>query len=89
MRCVAAFLLTCMATLACAQTYPQRPIRVIVPYPAGSGTDLVARAFGQKLGEAIGQPLKPAIASGSTSIPTSTVSGEPCASQSAKRPTPQ
>ena len=32
-----------------AQTFPAKPIRLVVPYPAGSGTDIVARAVGQKL----------------------------------------
>ena len=45
------------AGAARAQAYPQRPIRVIVPYPAGSGTDIVARALGQKLGESLGQQI--------------------------------
>lgn len=56
-RGVILILLTGAAMLAGAQNYPQRPIRVIVPYPAGSGTDIVARAFGQKLGDVLGQPL--------------------------------
>jgi len=34
---------------AYAQTYPLKPIRLVVPYPAGTGTDIVARAIGQKL----------------------------------------
>lgn len=43
---------------AYAQTaYPSRPIRLIVPFPAGAGTDIVARTVGQKLGEALGQPV--------------------------------
>lgn len=40
-----------------AQSYPARPIRFIVAYPAGGGADLVARAVGQKLGEAWGQQV--------------------------------
>ena len=47
-------LLSVMAA-ANAQTYPAKPVRIIVPFPPGGGTDIVARAVGQKLGEALGQ----------------------------------
>ena len=41
-----------------AQTgFPARPIRLIVPYPPGAGTDIIARLIGQKLGEALGQQI--------------------------------
>ncbi len=36
--------------------WPERPIRILVPYPAGGSTDILARLVGQRLGEAIGQP---------------------------------
>jgi tripartite-type tricarboxylate transporter receptor subunit TctC len=42
---------------AFAQEYPNKPIRIIVPFPAGSSTDIVARTVGQKLGERLGQPV--------------------------------
>jgi len=42
---------------ATAQTYPQRPIRVIVPFVPGGGTDIMARAFGHKFTEARGQTV--------------------------------
>lgn len=42
---------------ATAQNYPQRPIRVIVPFVPGGGTDMMARAFGQKFSEARGQTV--------------------------------
>ena len=39
------------AQFARAQTYPTRPIHLIVPYPAGGGTDFFARLVGQKMSE--------------------------------------
>ena len=36
-------------------TYPSRPVRLIVPFPPGGGTDFLARTMGQKLGERLGQ----------------------------------
>ncbi len=40
-----------------AQNYPAKPIHLIVPYPAGGGTDFFARLVGQKMSEFIGQPF--------------------------------
>jgi tripartite-type tricarboxylate transporter receptor subunit TctC len=45
------------AAAAVAQTYPSQPIKLIVPYPPGGNTDIVARVFAQKLSERIGQPV--------------------------------
>ena len=46
------------ATLAGAQdAYPNRPITIVVPFGAGSGSDIGARVIGQKLGEAMGQSV--------------------------------
>ena len=46
-----------MVENASAQNYPARPIHLIVPYPAGGGTDFFARLVGQKMSELIGQPI--------------------------------
>jgi tripartite-type tricarboxylate transporter receptor subunit TctC len=46
-----------LSGLAIAQAYPNRPIRFVVPYPAGGSTDIVARLVAQFLSERIGQPV--------------------------------
>jgi len=40
-----------------AQTYPSKPIRLVVPFPAGGATDLLARSIAQRLGPALGQTV--------------------------------
>src|SRR6516225_3176685 len=47
--------LPALSRVARAQAYPTRPVRVIVPAPAGGGTDIVARLIGQWLSERLGQ----------------------------------
>src|SRR5947208_17014083 len=37
--------------------WPQRPIRLIVPFPAGASTDVIARVIGQKLSQQLGQQI--------------------------------
>jgi tripartite-type tricarboxylate transporter receptor subunit TctC len=55
--------ITALIALACGfaanaqQSYPNRPVRVVVFVPAGGGADLLARVMGQKLGEALGQTV--------------------------------
>jgi tripartite-type tricarboxylate transporter receptor subunit TctC len=46
-----------LSRIAMAQTYPTRPVRWIVGYPAGGSADLVARLIGQHLAERLGQPF--------------------------------
>ena len=52
-----AAVLPAVARIAAAQTYPTRPVRLIVGYPPGGPTDIVARLMGQWLSERLGQPL--------------------------------
>ena len=54
--CTAAHLIAAAATQA-ADNYPTKPIRAIVGYPPGGGTDLVGRMIGQKLGESLRQTV--------------------------------
>jgi tripartite-type tricarboxylate transporter receptor subunit TctC len=44
-------------SVASAQTYPTRPVRIVVPYAAGSSTDIIARLIGQWLSERLGQQV--------------------------------
>src|ERR1700722_982028 len=62
MRPLRRHLLACVlaalaATAASAQTYPSRPIRLVVPFAAGGPADFLGRVLGQKLGETLGQQI--------------------------------
>src|SRR5450756_333375 len=46
-----------LAGMSFAQTYPSRPIRLIVGFPPGGGNDVVARLVGAKMQESWGQPV--------------------------------
>jgi len=50
-------LLALVCTLALAQPYPAHPVKLIVPFPAGSTPDIVGRTLASKLQEAFGQPF--------------------------------
>jgi tripartite-type tricarboxylate transporter receptor subunit TctC len=56
-RLALALVIALVPLAAQAQKYPDRPVKVIVPYPAGGGTDTVARALTQRLSEQWGQPI--------------------------------
>jgi len=50
-------LFACVGTVASAQGYPNRTIRLVVPFPAGGTTDILAREVAQKLTEVFGQAV--------------------------------
>ena len=50
-------LATMMAASHAAQPYPGKPIRVLVPFAAGGGTDALARMVAQRMTDALGQPV--------------------------------
>jgi tripartite-type tricarboxylate transporter receptor subunit TctC len=52
-----AALLPAVSRSAFAQAYPSRPVRIVVPFPAGQATDTIARLIGQSLSERLGQPI--------------------------------
>ncbi len=56
-RVSAALMLAGISVAASAQSYPNKPIKLVVPYPPGASTDAVARMIGQKVSEDLGQPL--------------------------------
>ncbi len=46
-----------LASAACAQTFPNKPVTLLVPYPAGGLSDVIARTVNAPLGKALGQPV--------------------------------
>ena len=63
-----AFAMLVVAGDAAAQTYPARPVRLIVPYPAGGSTDILARVLAEKIGPAWGQPMVVENRAGATGV---------------------
>ncbi len=60
MRCLRFFLLflpSLLSVSAAAQDYPSKPVRIVVPYAAGGGTDTVARLVATRLAATLGQPV--------------------------------
>ncbi|AXK83552.1 tripartite tricarboxylate transporter substrate binding protein [Pseudolabrys taiwanensis] len=50
-------MLTALASAVPAQAYPDRPIRIIAPFPAGGLVDVLARAVGEEMAKSLGQPV--------------------------------
>jgi tripartite-type tricarboxylate transporter receptor subunit TctC len=58
-RGIVAVCIAISSTFAIAQTYPVKPIRLILPFPPGAPNDMVGRALGQKLSEQVGVAIVP------------------------------
>lgn len=56
-RICGALALSALAGLAMAQTYPNRPVKLVVPFAPGGTTDIVARIMSDPMGKALGQPV--------------------------------
>jgi tripartite-type tricarboxylate transporter receptor subunit TctC len=54
---LALMVVACFSSAAAAQSYPNRPIRNIAPFPAGGLVDVLARALGEELAKTLGQPV--------------------------------
>lgn len=57
MRIVLLLLLLAASPFTYSQAYPSRPVKLVVPFPAGSATDQIARVIGRELQESLGQPF--------------------------------
>ena len=57
LRCLLAMALSLIAFGACAQTYPNRPVKLVVPYAAGAAADQLARLVGERMSQSLGQPI--------------------------------
>lgn len=55
LRAVVLLVLGAIAPLADAQSFPERPVTLIVPWPAGGSTDVVMRAFAEATSKYLGQ----------------------------------
>jgi len=56
-RVAALLSLSLLPSIASAQEYPARPVRIVVPYAAGGNADILGRTLAQKLGDALKQPF--------------------------------
>ena len=57
LKTLAALLLACGASVGHTQAYPSKPVKLIVPYAVGQGTDIAARYVGDELAKVLNQPI--------------------------------
>ena len=57
MRAALVFLALVSGAPALAQSYPTRPITIVIPIAAGTGMDLLARMYGEQLSQRLGKPV--------------------------------
>ena len=57
MRRLFLLVIACVALAAQAQPYPSKPVHLVIPWPAGGPSDILGRAFGDRLAKVLGQPM--------------------------------
>jgi tripartite-type tricarboxylate transporter receptor subunit TctC len=78
--------LPAVSRIAGAQTYPARPITMIVPFAAGGATDVIARLVAKPMGESLGRSIIMRMSAAPTEVPV--LAGQPARGLTAIRSSP-